>query len=159
MQPNPATTINPNPYELSGLVGITTNPSRGTAEQIPFREEIWAFDPEELSMLFPRDVVDHMVRHSKTDVRDEVIQALGPRLRLLPKPEDLPIIVAVRMSLSFPVLLAAVPLYGLTPRLVDGTWNLEFVRNWFSDGDAISGPAMAVPLSDGLVRWFDPGVG
>jgi hypothetical protein len=31
----------------------------------------------------------------------------------LPEPEDLPVVVAVRMSLSFPVLLSAVPLYAV----------------------------------------------
>lgn len=42
------------------------------------------------------------------------------------------------MSLSFPVLLSAVPLHGLTPLHVDGEWIVKFVRNWFSDGGITS---------------------
>jgi hypothetical protein len=120
------------------LVTITTNLSRGTSDQIPFHDRIWAFDPGELSKIFPADVVEHMVQHAGTPDRDAVAAALGPRLRLLPPPEQLPIIVTARMSLSFPVLLAAVPLYGVTPERVGDEWQISFVQNWFSDGGITS---------------------
>ena len=120
------------------FVAITTNLSRGTSEQMPFRKRIWAFDPEEFSRIFPADVVHHMVQHADTATDADVVEALGSQLRLLPLPEHLPIIVTARMSLSFPVLLSAVPLYGLTPQRVDGGWRKKFVRNWFSDGGITS---------------------
>ncbi|HEX7601410.1 MAG TPA: patatin-like phospholipase family protein, partial [Polyangiaceae bacterium] len=56
-------------------------------------------------------------------------------LYALPPPEELPVLVAVRMSLSFPGLLSAIPLYGADhvgkepPRLQ---------HCWFSDGGLIS---------------------
>ena len=120
------------------FIAISTNLSRGTSEQIPFRDKIWAFDPDEFSKIFPTDVVDHMVKYAARPIRDDVIEALGDRLHLLPPPEQLPIIVTARMSLSFPVLLSAVPLHGLTPLHVDGEWIVKFVRNWFSDGGITS---------------------
>jgi hypothetical protein len=72
------------------FVAITTNLSRGTSEQMPFRKRIWAFDPEEFSRIFPADVVHHMVQHADTATDADVVEALGSQLRLLPLPEHLP---------------------------------------------------------------------
>ncbi|MER3469044.1 MAG: hypothetical protein C4314_03515, partial [Thermoflexus sp.] len=59
---------------------------------------------------------------------------------------DLPVVVATRMSLSFPVLVSAVPLYTVRRSAVDrlraqGRNRLEpgdLQRNWFSDGGIAS---------------------
>ena len=40
------------------------------------------------------------------------LEALAP-LRPFPAPDDLPVVVAARMSLSFPILISAVPLHAL----------------------------------------------
>ena len=52
----------------------------------------------------------------------------------LPAAPDLPILLGARMSLSFPILLSAVPLYAanVTRRNEQGKFELE--RCWFSDG-------------------------
>jgi hypothetical protein len=52
----------------------------------------------------------------------------------MPVPADLPVVVATRMSLSFPVLLSAVPLYSLDRSLTSP----EPERVWFSDGGITS---------------------
>lgn len=125
------------------LVVLTTNLSRGTSETIPFRQKIWAYRREELEPLFPRDVIEHLERHSRPfadpDLRAET-ERLG--LKRLPPHADLPIIVAARMSMSFPILLSAVPLWGLTDaspsRSGSRTEKATFVKNWFSDGGITS---------------------
>jgi predicted acylesterase/phospholipase RssA len=51
----------------------------------------------------------------------------------LPEPADLPVIVAVRMSSSFPLLLSAVPLYAID-RSRANLHDQRPERCWFSDG-------------------------
>lgn len=83
------------------------------------------FDVDEFRSLFPAPIVEHLVRTSAPR------PAEGGRL-LYPLPTgDLPIVVAVRMSLSFPVLLAAIPLWTFE---ADG----RPVRHWISDGGITS---------------------
>lgn len=59
---------------------------------------------------------------------------------VMPAPEDLPVVVAARMSLSFPILLQAVPLYRM--RFVAGPngqgGEVKVARVWFSDGGLTS---------------------
>jgi predicted acylesterase/phospholipase RssA len=82
------------------------------------------FDVDEFRGLFPAPVVEHLVRTA------EPVPTEDGRL-LYPLPTgDLPIVVAVRMSLSFPVLLAAIPLWTCD----DG----RPVRHWISDGGITS---------------------
>lgn len=57
----------------------------------------------------------------------------GKQLIALPL-NDLPVIVAARMSLSFPFLLSAVPLYSVD--FMPGHWMVK--RCWFSDGGLTS---------------------
>jgi predicted acylesterase/phospholipase RssA len=64
----------------------------------------------------------------------------------LPEADNLPVVVAMRMSLSFPILIGAVPLYTINgdafkgkPRkekldLTKKDWKQCLQRNWFSDG-------------------------
>jgi hypothetical protein len=53
-----------------------------------------------------------------------------------PAPEELPVIVAVRMSLSFPILLSAIPLYAID--YTRSEENRKPERAWFSDGGICS---------------------
>lgn len=109
------------------------------------------FDPAEFSKFFPDTVVQHLRRHgrapqSKTLAKLQIaIERLGrndlpaPKadaLRHFPLGDDLPVVVAARLSLSFPGLIAALPFWQLdyqpdreAPRLV---------RAWFSDGGITS---------------------
>ena len=113
------------------------------------------FRPSEMRRLFPDTVVDHMMQHSKQHVgNEEIIEpkrrvapwflpwrataARSPEpgdspLWLLPK-DHLPIIVAARMSVSFPVLFTAVPLWVLDDRKDAKV----FRRCLFSDGSLCS---------------------
>jgi hypothetical protein len=109
---------------------ITTDLSASRPATLPLPE--WAqeeptpyvFDPDEFAQLFPQAIVDHMVDASREGART------APDGRTLyPVPGlDLPIVVAARLSLSFPILLATVPFWRADG--LDGA----FVQHTMSDG-------------------------
>jgi hypothetical protein len=108
---------------------IATALSHGQPYRLPFENRIFAFRASELRDYFPDDVVAHLI--AKSVVRDDVTAAGDPDLYALPEPWDLPVVIGARMSLSFPVLFAMVPLYAVDfsqkePR--------KFERCWFIDG-------------------------
>ena len=77
-----------------------------------------------------------MRKHAQKPQRKEVEVSEG--YFGLPKPADLPIVFGARMSLSFPFLLSAVPLYAanVLRETKDGKFPLQ--RCWFSDGGLAS---------------------
>ena len=117
---------------------MTTNVTNRTARRLPWDERTFWFDPDEFRALFPERVVAHMEDHPPPP-GDSDPAAMLP-LRPLPAADDLPVVVATRMSLSFPVLLSAVPLHR-----IDWTSRINREREasglppiatpcWFSDG-------------------------
>lgn len=66
-----------------------------------------------------------------------------------PETVDLPVIFAVRLSLSFPFLLSAVPLYARDYKLQVLEARLKPVKCWFSDGGICSN--FPVHLFDGVI--------
>ena len=121
------------------LVTITTDISHGTSSAFPLPTSGWAFKKDEMNQLFPADVVDHLVRKASQTDSDEQRQALAAAgLTLLPPAEDVPIILGARISLSFPILLSAMPLYAWTPVRTGNTWTMAYEKCWFSDGGITS---------------------
>jgi hypothetical protein len=121
------------------LVTITTDISHGTSSAFPLAANGWAFKPDEMSQLFPAEVVDHLVRNAAQPETDEQGKALAAAyLTLLPAPADVPIILGARISLSFPILLSAMPLYAWTPVRTGDTWTMAYEKCWFSDGGITS---------------------
>lgn len=117
---------------------VATNLTLGRPWVLPTDddEERLFFKPSELRRYFPPAVMRWMEERSsvyapKSDGDPPASEATAC-LRELPGC-DLPIVVAARLSLSFPVLIAAVPLYAVNrePRDV-AQRRLE--RCWFSDG-------------------------
>ena len=93
---------------------MTTALSMGRPFSLPFDNEQFYFEPAELERFFPADIVTWMSRNpgersAENAVRDEAMARFG--FRPFPLRAKLPVVVAVRMSLSFPILLSAVPLY------------------------------------------------
>jgi hypothetical protein len=86
---------------------ITTGVSHREPRTLPFRDVRFWFLREEFDRLFPREVVDWMVANSGAppDTID------GKTYYPLPADDALPVIVATRLSLSFPFLVSAVPLH------------------------------------------------
>lgn len=103
------------------------------------------FDPTEFARLFPKVVVEHM-RARSIAAAYQVLDERGAVRMLLPLPawRDLPVVVGARMSLSFPLLIAAVPLYtisvaGQREASAGRTLRAEHLqRHIFSDGGIAS---------------------
>jgi predicted acylesterase/phospholipase RssA len=129
---------------------VTTCLSFGRPYELPFAEEIFAFDPDEWRRLFPERVMAYLLDASKP------IDA--PSLRRdgklpLPSGDRMPVIVAARMSLSFPGLFTMVPLHAVNYHQPDEPmW-----RVWFSDGGITSN--LPIHRFDGLFpRWPTLGI-
>lgn len=129
------------------LEAITTNLTHGRPHRIPDDLGALAFDVETWRDYFPAPVVDVLVREGAEVKHD----AQGARLRWLPEAEHIPVLVLARLSLSFPLLISAVPLHARNwsrPRDARG----DFERCWFSDGGICSN--FPVHFFDALIpRW------
>lgn len=123
--------------ELSiDLQMMTTCISQGRPYRLPFRDEVksrennqFFYREQDFRELFPNYVVDWMVNHQRPARNEDSVTA-GDGFCRLPAPEDLPVVVAARMSLSFPILLSAIPLYAKDDQHIKG----ELEQCWFSDG-------------------------
>lgn len=136
---------------------VTSAVSQQMVYGIPFRDGTpqMFYDPDEWARLFPpqvmrwlRDKAPQTAAELDLPAGTWVRSAAGKRLLPLPDNAGLPVVVAVRMSLSFPVLLSAVPLFALdwsvkenqtlrdTARATGADCGILFPakRIWFSDG-------------------------
>ena len=107
---------------------LTTDLTFGRPQRIPFADPLYA-RREDLVRLLPMEVVSWIEARS-TQVRDDG----DARFLLLPPAWDFPVILAVRLSLSFPILISVVPLF----RWVGEGEAAKMVRCWFSDGGILS---------------------
>jgi predicted acylesterase/phospholipase RssA len=157
----PRTAIDPDPiagsFRAINLEMMTTALNHGRPYRLPFRDPdgIFFFTREDFEQLFPKVVVDHMVENARKDRRPTPQSEDGRQLYGFPEPKHLPVVVATRMSLSFPLLLSAVPLYA-----VDFTRDMNKDPNrrptaercWFSDGGISSN--LPIHFFDApLPRW------
>ena len=69
------------------------------------------FDAGEWRGLFPAEVVDFLTEEAADPVPPDAAAPPGLALHQLPSASNMPVIVGVRMSLAFPILLSAVPLW------------------------------------------------
>ncbi len=117
---------------------MTTNLTEGRPQRLPFDTERYYFHPEEFGRLFPERVVRWMIEHPRRGEDPSRNPDECAPLRPLPNPADLPVVVAARLSLSFPLLLSAVPLYAIdySRKLPEGERKPEVC--WFSDGGIVS---------------------
>ncbi|MCM0619506.1 patatin-like phospholipase family protein [Nocardioides bruguierae] len=105
---------------------MTTDLTRGYPVTMPWpNREHWC-DPDEMAQLFPADVVQHLVRVGGGAREDGLVA--------WPEPDDLPVVVATRMSLSFPGLIQAVPLHAVDHARAGGADGAAPRPVWFSDG-------------------------
>lgn len=136
---------------------LTTCLTWGRPFRLPFQDEEKAkenrfyFRIAEFEKLFPENVVKWLREHPRESELPECWQKQG--FVPLPEPWNLPVIVATRMSLSFPILLSAIPLYSY-----DQEATKEFreqnppPRCWFSDGGVCSNFPMHF-FDSPLPRW------
>lgn len=121
---------------------ITTNLTHGRPYRLPLEpsETRLFFKHSELADYLPAVVLAELERvapaYVPRDARDPAEAAHGgERLRQLPT-DDLPIVVAARLSLSFPFLFSAVPLWAIDDEPQAGP--RPFGRCLFSDGGICS---------------------
>jgi predicted acylesterase/phospholipase RssA len=135
------------------LAVMTTNLTHRRPHRMPWEHRELLFDPVEMRRLFPERVVAWMETHPPAvgegregERRRSRLEALAP-LRPLPEPDDLPVVVAARMSLSFPLLISAVPLHALDVTRRRTREALEAVEA----GSSPASPLQAEPC------WFSDG--
>ena len=147
---------------------ISTCLSQGRPYELPWQARTFFYDPQTWRTLFPGYVVDAMLAapppvplpgEGDADEwrwEERVAAAQTPALVRFPAAAFLPVIVATRLSLSFPLLISAVPLWTIN-RASAGTrqatqafrnavanrteppaGGLEFSRLWFTDGGLCS---------------------
>jgi hypothetical protein len=96
------------------LATMTTDLSTQRPYQLPFqgdaREEHF-FSKGDFAKLFPAHIVEAMCRDKRPIKLDPCWRNCPEDLYPFPDKNELPIVVAARMSLSFPILIQAVPLY------------------------------------------------
>jgi predicted acylesterase/phospholipase RssA len=144
---------------------MTTNLTRHQPMKMPWPEREYYFEPGEFRRLFPAEVVDWMCDHppALSDASGQNWVGQARRLQALPKlpfppPEDLPIVVATRMSLSFPGLISAVPLCAVDFTLTENQEARESLRAWRAEHpDAKPEEASEVGRLRYEVNWFSDG--
>ncbi len=113
---------------------VTTCLTQKRPYRLPFGHDEFWFWPEQLDRYFPPRIVEQMVRDARDDPRAEDFAPLVP----LPEAADLPVVVATRMSLSFPLLISAVPLYAIDHSQALAGEDRHPEPCWFSDGGITS---------------------
>jgi len=90
---------------------VTTNLNMRRPYTLPnLNDRNYYFKASEFRRLFPQRVVDQMVKADLNGNSGQLTDG-GEALIPFPQADDLPVVVTARMSLSFPFLIAAVPLY------------------------------------------------
>ncbi|MCG8346353.1 MAG: patatin-like phospholipase family protein [Chloroflexales bacterium] len=124
---------------------IAANLNQSRPYVLPFKTRTFLFKEAEMRDFFPGSVVDAMVQYSHEHACAHFSLDDLPGYHWLPVGDALPVIVATRMSLSFPLLISAIPLYtikrsALTCAHVDKLALTEddLQCNWFSDGGICS---------------------
>ncbi|SFV14692.1 patatin-like phospholipase family protein [Pseudoduganella namucuonensis] len=134
------------------LAFITTGLSESSSHRLPHAGRDLLFRASEMRALFPPAIVETLLaaslamqpsRGATTAMLLAADPGLGSAARdlyFLPPADELPVLVAARLSLSFPVLLQAVPLYRLRHTEGDGVrgGRTGVTKIWLSDGGLTS---------------------
>jgi hypothetical protein len=126
------------------VVVMTTDLSHGRPYRFPFSTQVFHWCPTCFEKYFPTRVVEHLRATGRETVADDDpddggrpvprVCPLHPGTRLwnLPLAVDIPVVIAARLSLSFPGLISAVPFHAVDFATVTGHKAVKTV--WFSDG-------------------------
>jgi predicted acylesterase/phospholipase RssA len=129
----PHTATRPDDPEIR-LEMMTTNVTFCRPVRLPFESHLYSFCETELREYFPSVVVDHLVDNARAASTTPATTWHCPdhdeKLVRLPVAGDFPVLVAIRMTLSFPLLISPVPLFAIDYRAKP---NVP-VRCWFADG-------------------------
>ena len=132
---------------------MSTCLSQSRPYELPWQACNFFYEPAVWRQLFPAAVMEALEaappatastpsKTARWREEDKYAETHGPRLRRLPDAAHLPVIVATRMSLSFPVLISAVPLWRIDHlHRADPdhpNHGPHFQSLWFSDGGLTS---------------------
>ncbi len=147
----------PSPQRID-LEMMVTNLGNRTAVRLPADTRTWFFDPVQFRGLFPEEIVSWMEAHpsplTKTpaSTRDSLLtRKLMLPLRPFPEARDLPVVVATRMSLAFPLLVSAVPIYRIDWGLKRNQKARQDWRDWLKER-----PAEWDPTGSDISDWPGP---
>ena len=133
---------------------MTTCLTHGRPYRIPFDDdEVFYYDADELGLFFPPKVMEWMKNNPNPNARK------FEGYHALPLACNFPVVVAVRMSMAFPLFFSSIPLYALDrtryPERGDRNQalaGLPLERCWFADGGICSN--LPVHFFDrALPRW------
>lgn len=140
---------------------MTTNLTHGRPYRLPLEGRRFFFTAEEMHRIFPERIVDWMIARAGAPKRGRFYSL---------RSDELPVVVATRMSLSFPLLLSAVPLWAID--FGTRAAEKEYERCWFSDGGITSNfpvhffdapiprwPTFAINLARHTPRYHEEGQG
>lgn len=136
---------------------VTTCLSQGRPIEMPWGAGTFFYERGAWARLFPPEVMRALESapvarpESEREAAEWAWEEQAARRQVrplyrLPDPAYLPVVVSVRMSLSFPLLIAAIPLWSIDRRSArtraaaqalragDTTADPEFVELWFTDG-------------------------
>jgi len=134
---------------------ISTCVSHHEPRTLPFSDACFWFLREEFERLFPASVVRWLIDHAGA-----VQDVGGRRYHQLVAGENLPVLVATRMSLSFPLLISAVPLHEPSGRALPAAGAAPTTGNPVADsmaGLARSGKATGAMIAAFQRCWFSDG--
>lgn len=149
----------------------TTNLTRRQPMAMPWTTQEYFFEPAEMRELFPEVVVEWMMEHppiagsdgtslSDNEIRKrDLLRAQAGSKRPWPAKDDVPVVVATRMSLSFPILITAVSLYAVNYSLEANRDARDAADAWLAanpDRPAAEGAAVVTGRSF-EPNWFSDG--
>jgi hypothetical protein len=120
---------------------ITTDVSHHEPRTLPFEDAGYWFCRDQFDLLFPREVVDWMVEQAPAPTR-----VAGVDYYLLPQSGRLPVVVGARMSLSFPLLISAVPLHEPKTRV-----RSDMIDEFATENEPAAAPARSLLESADLL--------
>jgi hypothetical protein len=109
---------------------MTTNLMLRRPYSLPFQDQVYTFRKEDFEKIFPKRIMSYLARVCE---RFEPEAGEVGTFYKFPEAEKLPVVVAARMSLSFPLLISAVPLYA-RDRTMKGDEGRKLRLCLFSDG-------------------------
>jgi predicted acylesterase/phospholipase RssA len=109
---------------------MTTNLMLSRPYTLPFDNQLYSFKREDFEKLFPPRIMKYLMDHSTKALLEAGEE--GDYYKF-PLKGNLPVVVAARMSLSFPLLISAVPLYA-RDHTMWGDKAKKLRRCLFSDG-------------------------
>lgn len=145
---------------------MTTNLTRHQPMTVPWRSGEFFFDPAAMRRLFPEPVVAWMEAHppqlpqapaARFDT--QLLRAQAGGLRPWPEADDVPIVVATRMSLSFPVLIQAVRLHAIDYSQPHNKQARDAVPAWraANPGATVEQALAQLPSPEFSDVWFTDG--